>query len=146
MEKRISIDQFRNVIKKLESDKPVISSRVYYTTQKEHWLCFLYNYDFNQAYGRLQGMNRDAKFVYNHIVCPSMLVYLIKAVGFDSELIDQVEKVNESGKTMMESSGKIRKIVPWSMIYKKLWGDENHPGMVDPIDLPIWEKIRNKFL
>lgn len=129
MEKRISVNHFRNVIKKLKSDDSIISSRVYYKTQKEHWLCFLNNYDFNQAYGRLQGMNRDARFVYNHIVCPSMLVYLIKAVGIESQLVDEVEKAAESGKTLMESAGKIRKIVPWSMIYKKLWGDDDEPGM-----------------
>jgi len=125
MEKRKTTDQFRSAISRLKSDLPKTQKGVYYTTQKQHWLCFLNEYDTNQTYGRLQGMNRDAKFVYNHIVCPEMLVYLIKAVGIDPNLVKQVEEASVSGITMMASVGKIRQIVPWPMIYDAMWSEED---------------------
>lgn len=138
MEKRKTPDQFRSAISRLKPDEPKIQKGIYYKTQKEHWLCFLNDYDMNQAYGRLQGMNRDARFVYNHIVCPQMLVYLIKAVGIDPELAAQAEEASVSGETLMASAGKIRQIVPWPMIYEALWGNEDeHRSLIRRLHVKI---------
>jgi hypothetical protein len=38
-------------------------------------------YDGPGAYGRIAGKQRDARFAYNHIVEPKMLLWLIKAAG-----------------------------------------------------------------
>jgi hypothetical protein len=47
---------------------------VWYTSQKEHWLGWLSEYDGPGAYGRKRWMGRSAEFVYNHINCPPMVV------------------------------------------------------------------------
>ncbi len=83
MEGRISIAEFINVIKRLPSHPTVHDPRVWYTTQKEHWLGWLGEYDGPGGYGRVPGKKRDAKFAYNHIVNPEMLLWLFEFFIFD---------------------------------------------------------------
>jgi hypothetical protein len=58
------------------------SDRVWYTSppQKEHWLGWLREYDGPGAYSR-QNADRSAELVYNHIVCPPMVLWLGEASG-----------------------------------------------------------------
>jgi len=79
LKRTISIAQFIRVIERLPSDQAIHDPRVWYTTQKEHWLGWLHEYDGPGAYGRIPGKQRDAKFAYNHIVEPKMLLWLIEA-------------------------------------------------------------------
>lgn len=81
MERPISIREFIHKIECLPSDEPVHDPRVWYMTQKEHWLDWLREYDGPGAYGRMAGTQRDARFAYNHIVEPKMLLWLIEAAG-----------------------------------------------------------------
>lgn len=81
MERPISIREFIHKIERLSSDEPVHDPRVWYMTQKEHWLGWLREYDGPGAYGRIAGKQRDARFAYNHIVEPKMLLWLIEAAG-----------------------------------------------------------------
>ena len=124
MEKRISVKKFIQAIERLQEDEPRMDSRVWYKTQRQHWLGWLSGYDTSGAYGRIANQNRDAKFAYNHIVNPYMLLYLIKAIPLRQELIDEAEKASENKTTLMAKSGAIRKVVPWSEIYEALWANE----------------------
>ena len=124
MEKRISVKQFIQTIERLEEDEIRDDPSVWYLSQKEHWLGWLSEYDTSGAYGRIANQNRDAKFAYNHIVNPQMLMYLIKAIPIRQELIDEAENVAENKTTLMAKSGAIRKVVPWSEIYQALWAEE----------------------
>jgi hypothetical protein len=60
---------------------------VWYTTQKEHWLGWLSEYDGPGAYDRKTLSGRSAEFVFNHINCPPMLLWLIEAVGLPREQV-----------------------------------------------------------
>lgn len=62
VEETVSIAEFMRIIQKLPSDQPRIQPGVWYTTQKQHWLGWLSEYDGPGAYGRRSGQNRDAKF------------------------------------------------------------------------------------
>jgi len=124
LEKRISVKQFIQTIERLEEDEIRDDPSVWYLSQKEHWLGWLSEYDTSGAYGRIANQNRDAKFAYNHIVNPQMLMYLIKAIPIRQELIDEAENVAENKTTLMAKSGAIRKVVPWSEIYQALWAEE----------------------
>ncbi len=66
-------------------------SRVWYSTQKEHWLGWLTEYDGPGAYGRANWM-RSAGFVYNHIRCPPMLAWLAEATGVAKPLVRLASK------------------------------------------------------
>ncbi len=122
MEKTISIDQLARAIQRLPSDQPRVQSRVWYKTQKEHWLGWLREYDGPGAYGRMPGNQRDARFAYNHIVCPEMLLWLIEASGVQESPIEDARRAYATGTTQMQKSGAIRRCVPWSEVCRALWG------------------------
>jgi hypothetical protein len=90
---------------------------VWYTTQHEHWLGWLEGYEGPGAYGR-QDSSRSARFVYNHIVNPQMLIYLAEAVGIHSQRLQEAAAaaLTHRGETMSSMSGAIRKVVPWEVI------------------------------
>lgn len=46
------------------------------------------------AYGHKGGEGRDARFVYNHIVCPYLPLYLIRAIPLRPELVAAAEKAS----------------------------------------------------
>lgn len=124
MEKQVTISQLIQAISRLPSDPPVDSSQTWYRTQKEHWLGWLGDYEGPGAYKRKTGVKRDAKYAYNHIVCPELLMYLIRAISLKKELVEAAEKAYQTGSSQMEKSGAIRKAVPWSEVYRVLWGEE----------------------
>ena len=62
------------------------SANNWYHSQKEHWLGWLSEYRGPGAYGRKNG-NRSAEFVYNHIVCPPMVLWLGEALGVSKERV-----------------------------------------------------------
>lgn len=119
--RKITTQELLKAIRKLPSDDPIKQKGVWYLTQKEHWLGWLEEYSGPGAYKR-QNWDQDAKFAYNHVVCPELLLYLIQAIPLEEQLIIAANQANKSGSTQMERSGAIRKVVPWEMIYKALWG------------------------
>ncbi len=122
MPESISIAEFRRAIERLPSDQPRSQPGVWYQTQKEHWLGWLHEYEGPGAYGRKPNQSRDAKFAYNHIVCPEMLLWLIQAAGVKQELVTAAQNAAATGTTMMQSAGAIRKQVSWSEVSAALGG------------------------
>jgi hypothetical protein len=122
VEETISIAEFIGVIHSLPCDEPRVRPGVWYTTQKQHWLGWLGEYDGPGAYARMPGKQRDAKFAYNHIVCPEMLLWLIEAAGVRQDLVQAARSACGTGTTLMQKSGAIRRHVPWAEVYDVLWG------------------------
>jgi hypothetical protein len=115
-----SIAQFMEAIRALPEDMPHGDLRVWYRTQKQHWLGWLGSYDGPGAYGRTQA-NRDAKFVYNHIVNPQMLLWLVDAAGVRSELVQAAQQAADPDAKLPRQAGAVRKCVPWTELVKALW-------------------------
>jgi hypothetical protein len=67
------------------------TTSVWYSTQKEHWLGWLKGYGGPGYYER-KNWNRDAEFVYNHIVCPPMVLWLGEASGISPILVRKARK------------------------------------------------------
>lgn len=130
MDKEISITKFRQAIERLPSDKPVIRAGVWYTTQKQHWLGWLGEYEGPGAYGRQTNVKRDARFVYNHVVCPELLLYLARAIPLPVDMVRAAEDADQRGTSLMQRAGAIRKVIPWSVIYQALWGSEQ-PNLLE---------------
>lgn len=122
--KLVSVKQLRDAINLLPEDTPQAKPGIWYKTQKEHWLGWLAEYHGPGAYGR-KNLNRDAKFAYNHVVCPDLLLYLIRAIPLDPQTVAEAEEAAKKGKSLMEKAGAIRKVVPWEMIRQALWGENN---------------------
>lgn len=94
---------------------------VWYTTQKQHWLGWLSQYDGPGAYNRKTWSGRSAEFVYNHINCPPMLLWLAEAVGVSRR---DVLAAKRSALAARRSRGThcavIRRAIPWRMIEERL--------------------------
>ena len=114
-----SVEKLIDVIQKLPSDKEVsIGTQGYnlYRTQKSHWLGWLDTKSNTGTYHRKEAPNRGAKFVYNHIMEPKMLLWLISASGVDMKLVTQAEENAANAKTMASSCAAIRKVVSWEAL------------------------------
>ncbi len=116
-----SIEALLEAIRNLPADQPVHTPRKWYLTQKEHWIGWLSDYSGPGAYGRQIGVKRDAKFAYNHIVQPEMLIYLAEASGVDRKLVKAAKQAFDKGTTLMQKSGAIRGIIPWETVATALW-------------------------
>ncbi len=101
------------MIRQLPSDEPQADPKKWYTTQKDHWLGWLGEYSGPGAYGRATGKRRDAKHVYNHIVEPKMLLWLIAAAGVNARLASAARRASTKPHAMQQKSAVIRKHVPW---------------------------------
>src|ERR1035438_7108689 len=66
-------------------------SRVWYSTQKEHWLGWLREYNGPGYYDRKR-WERTAEFVYNHIVCSPMVLWLGEASGVSAAKVRAAKK------------------------------------------------------
>lgn len=119
-EPSISIDEFMRALRKLRADPPMYVPGVWYTTQKEHWLGWLAEYNAPGAYGRRTHSGRDAKFAYNHIVCYGMLEWLARAAGVDGQQVE-AGRVEAEPFEQQQKCAVFRRHVPWSDIYAALW-------------------------
>lgn len=118
----ISTPKFIRMIQQLPADKPIEDPRVWYKTQKEHWLGWLKGYHTPGAYGRIPDKNRDARYAYNHIVNYKMLLWIIEAAGVKPALVKAANRASASGSTLPEKSAAIRKLVPWEELAGAPWG------------------------
>ena len=58
----------------------------WYRSQKEHWVGWLGEYDGPGFYGR-RNWDRSAAFVYNHINCAPMVLWLAEALGIPKTVL-----------------------------------------------------------
>jgi hypothetical protein len=96
------------------------AARIWYRTQKEHWLGWLDGYRGRGAYGR-KNWHRSAEFVYNHIGCPAMLIWLAEAAGLPKEQISSA--VAAALQTRSNFAGRcaaLRRRIPWRDIEQHL--------------------------
>ena len=93
-----------------------------YKNQKDHWLTWLGDYDGPGFYERKTHAGRDAKYIYNHIMCSPMLLYLPEALGVSQTLVKKafyaVIKSKDPG--MAKQCGIIRKTIPFELVEKEL--------------------------
>jgi hypothetical protein len=93
-----------------------------YKNQKDHWLRWLGDYDGPGFYERKTHSGRDAKYIYNHIMCSPMVLYLPEAFGVSADLIrnayDAVIKANDP--KMAKQCRIIRCIIPFELLEPKL--------------------------
>jgi hypothetical protein len=121
MNHKLDVEQFLAAIRRLPSDPPSLYPGKWYQTQKEHWIGWLSEYHSPGAYDRTPDPARDARYVYNHIVEPAMLLWLIDAAGVDRQLVSQAKHDASQAKSMMQQSAIIRRIVPWAVVARALW-------------------------
>ena len=112
----VSVAALARAIRRLPSDRPSPEPKKWYLTQKEHWLGWLREYAGPGAYGRRAGGRRTAEVVYNRIVEPKMLVWLIKAARVAPALRRSADRSAARAVTMASKSAAIRRHVPWPVV------------------------------
>jgi hypothetical protein len=91
-----------------------------YSSQKEHWLRWLAEYDGPGYYGRKKP-HESAEFAYNHIVCPPMVLWLGEASGVQRTKILEAKRAALSAPASLPAlSAAIRKTIPWEQIESRL--------------------------
>jgi hypothetical protein len=87
---------------------------------KHHWLGWLKGYKGPGHYNR-KNCHRSAEFVYNHINCPPMVLWLAEASGVPRATIAKAKHAALSVKPHLPTqSAAIRRIIPWEMIEVRL--------------------------
>jgi hypothetical protein len=115
MKKEMSIDEFIQAVHKLPSDKPLIPYKDGFTTNKEQWVRWLSKYD----------RKRNARFVYNHLAYPEMMLWLIQAAGVKRHLVQLAQSECERFIEMHQKAAAIRDCVPWDVLINALLGQIN---------------------
>lgn len=118
-----SVEWLIEAIEALPSDDPVpLRTPGYnkYTTQKAHWLGWLNPAASTGSYPRTSGDERGARNVYNRIVEPKMLLWLIEASGVPTGLVDAAKAASSNAMAMPTRAAAIRKHVPWAAVERAL--------------------------
>lgn len=108
------ISCFRCAIKKLPPDKKVFNPRVWYQTQRGHWIGWL-----STLSDRGDIRWRNAQHVYEAIRCCPMLLWLGEAVGLKS--IHRRAKRAYEKSSFREQPFAIRAELRWSLVEKRLF-------------------------
>jgi len=114
-----SISWLVTAIERLQSDESVpLGTQGYnhYTTQKAHWLGWLKPAAGTGSYPRADNGKRDARDVYNHIVEPKLLLWLVKAAEVSPQLIKAANDEVATKIGLTSKSAAIRKHIPWTTL------------------------------
>ena len=114
-----SIEWLIETIRALPFDAPVPHGTPgynQYTTQKAHWLGWLDPAAGTGSYPRSAGAGRDAKYVYNHIIEPKLLLWLVTSAGVNAELVVLARASAEAAKSMPAKSAAMRRQIPWATV------------------------------
>ena len=94
---------------------------VWYRSQKEHWEGWLMQYRGPGAYDRKVTTGRSAAFVYNHIVCPPMLLWIAEASGVANSRITWARRAALASERRLQSHcSAIRRVIPWDTVEAEL--------------------------
>ena len=116
MQTTFSVPMLRRAVRRLPPDVPRVHPGKWYATQHEHWLGWLGEYEGPGAYGRQVDENRDARYVYNHIVEWRMLIWLAEAAGIDARVVRSAKRAAGGAGSMQSGAAEVRRTVPWEML------------------------------
>ena len=98
---------------------------VWYSNQREHWIGWLRQWDGPGAYGR-QDWDRSARYVYQHINNPQMLVWLCEAAAaarpeaLSRQLVEDAANAALSKTSMPGMASAFRHALPWELVESAL--------------------------
>ena len=109
---QVSIEEFRIAIKdKLIDDE----------FHKGEWLRWLEGYNGPGPFNRQTDKERSARFVYNRLAYPEMLLWLVEAAGVEKQLVQAAQADSNKVDSKNAKYAAIRKHVPWEVLERSLW-------------------------
>ncbi len=126
-------DDLLRIVKKVSKqikDTPITSSfelegveststNVWYQSQGEHWIGWLRGYRGSGFYNR-SNPNRTPKYIYNHIMCPPMLIWLAEVLKIEHSILEKAISSARSSTKYQTQCANIRKVIPWHTIEEKI--------------------------
>ena len=95
--------------------------KAWYSSQKEHWLRWLSEYDTAGAYGRTPAGDLPCEAIYNRLQCPPMAFWLGEAVGVPKERLKAAYwAATEAQRQHGRQTAAIRREIPWREIEIKI--------------------------
>jgi hypothetical protein len=91
----------------------------WYKDQGEHWEGWLKSYNGPGFYKR-KNHKRKPSYIYNHIMCPPMILWLVETTGFDEKAIDETIKITLQQDKYQTQCKFIRKEFPWSDVEERI--------------------------
>ena len=104
-------------VSRMPEDRRSLRPKEWFESQKEHWVGWLFHYNSAGAYGRKTTSGRDARFVYNHVVNPGLLLYLAEASGVEGKIVRSARRAASMKVGMAAQSGAIRRAIPWDIVF-----------------------------
>jgi ASC-1-like (ASCH) protein len=95
-------------------------NRIWYSSQKEHWLGWLSEYGGPGAYDRKPDRTRTAEYAYNHINCAPMLFWLAEAVGVPKAKLLEAKASTLRARTRSMHCGILRRAIPWIDVAQRI--------------------------
>ncbi|TSD85647.1 hypothetical protein FFK22_026530 [Mycobacterium sp. KBS0706] len=93
----------------------------WYSTQQEHWLGWLREYDGPGAYNRSTLRGRSAEYAYNHIQCAPMLLWLAEAVEVPEKTLRTASSAAAAaGSRSAAQCAALRREIPWRVIAQRI--------------------------
>lgn len=126
-------EALRRHIQKLHEAQPIAESLerslnrlqpsvrpTWYSSQKEHWLGWLGDYDGPGFYGR-RNWDRSAAFVYNHVNCAPMVLWLAEALAMPKAAVRAAAReALDAGPGPGSRSAAVRRVLPWIELERRL--------------------------
>ena len=106
----VSIEEFIEAIEKLPQHDI-----------RDGWVSWLRDYNNPGPYDRLPDQDHTARFAYNHMTHPAMLIWLIEAAGVEKTLTKKAKTESSTVDNKKSQCGKIREQVPWEVLELALW-------------------------
>lgn len=90
--------------------------RAWYRSQKEHWLGRLEEYEGTGYHGRKNWL-RTAEFIYNHLVCPPMVLWVAEVAGIPRQTLRKAVRAALSAAPYLPAkSSAIRNVISWKEV------------------------------
>ncbi|MEH2497859.1 putative restriction endonuclease [Bradyrhizobium sp. AZCC 1678] len=86
---------------------------------KQQWLDWLSGYDGPGFYGR-ENSDRTARFIFNRLNNPAMILWLAEASGVDQTLIRQAARFPRTNANKQTQAASVRNIISWEIIEARL--------------------------
>jgi hypothetical protein len=109
----ITADLIRRVFRPGEETKP--------EPLKKSWLGWISNYPKTDV-NRRKDSDRDARFVYNHLHMPVMLLWLAESAGVSRDLLERASAAVPADTSGPTQCAQLRKAIPWKHVEAALGG------------------------
>ncbi len=106
-----------------------ISSRIPWArdheSHRDHWLKWLEDYSAGIGYYGRKNHNRDAAYIWSHLQCAGMLIYLAEAAGVETDIVRRaVQIATTAAGNRAAVSAATRRVLPWPRVCRALFEEQ----------------------